>query len=71
MINASFGSSASYEQYASHLFFNLEDLVLAQTLSYRRKITYYSLLIDVSQNLISRQNVRHDTLHVNVAQQLA
>ena len=29
----------------SHLFWNLEDPVLVQTLSYRRKITYHPLLI--------------------------
>ena len=53
---------------SSHLFWYLENSVLAQTLSCGRKITYHPLLIDFSQNLISMLDVGHDKLHVNVAQ---
>ena len=56
---------------SSHLFRNLEHPVLAQTLLYRKKITYHPLLIDFSQKLISMLDVGHDKLHFNVAQQLS
>ena len=54
---------------SSHLFWNLKDPVLVQTLSYRRKITYHLLLIGFFQKLISMQDVGH-MLHLHVAQQL-
>ena len=54
---------------SSHLFWNLEDPVLVQTMSYRRKIIYYLLLIGFFHKLISMQDVAH-TLHLHVAQQL-
>ena len=40
---------------SSHMFWNLEDLVLVQTVSYRRKITYHLLLIGFFHKLISSQ----------------
>ena len=55
---------------SSHLFWNLEDTALVQTLSYRRKITYHLLLIDFFHKLISMQDVRHNVLHLHVAQPL-
>ena len=54
---------------SSHMFWNLEDLVLVQTVSYRRKITYHLLLIGFFHKLISMQDVGH-MLHLHVAQQL-
>ena len=48
---------------SSHLFWNLEDTALVQTLSYRRKITYHLLLIEFFHKLISMQDVRHNVLH--------
>ena len=53
----------------NHLFWNLEESVLVQTLFYRRKITYNPLLIGFSHKLMSMQDVGH-MLHLNVAQQL-
>ena len=51
----------------SHLFWDLEDPALVQTLSYRRKITYHPLLLGFSHQLISMQDVGHDVLPLNVA----
>ena len=59
----------SHRGNSSHLFWNLKDSVLVQTLSYRRKITYHLLLIGFFQKLISMQDVGH-MLHLHVAQQL-
>ena len=53
-----------------HLFWNLKDSVLDQTLSYRRKITYHVLLLVFFHKLISMQDVWHNMLHLHVAQQL-
>ena len=55
---------------SSHLFRNLKDPVLVQTLSYRRKITYHLLLIGFFYELISMQDVGYNMLHLHVAQQL-
>ena len=55
---------------SSHLFWNLEDLTVVQTLSYRRKITYHLLLKGFFHKLISMQNVGHNMLHLHVAQPL-
>ena len=49
----------------------LEDPVLVQTLSYRRKITYYLLLIGFFHKLISMEHVEHNILHLHVRQQLS
>ena len=46
----------SHASNSNHLFSNLEGSVLVQTLSYRRKITYHSLLIGFSHELISMQD---------------
>ena len=54
---------------SSHLFWNLVDVVTAETLSLRRKANYHPLLIDFSHELFSIQYVRH-MLHLNVTQQL-
>ena len=51
------------------LLWNLEDLVLVQTVSYRRKTTYHLLLIGFFHKLISTQDVGH-MLHLHVPQQL-
>ena len=51
MVNTSFWTSDTYEQ-ISYLVFNLEDPVLVQTLSYRRKITYHPLPIGFFHKLI-------------------
>ena len=50
-----------------HLFWNIEDLALVETVSCRRKITYHLLLIGFCHQLISMQDVEHNMLHVNVA----
>ena len=44
--------------------------VLVQTLSYKSKITYHTLLIGFYHKLISMQDVWH-VFHFNVAQQLS
>ena len=54
---------------SSYLFWNLKNPVLVQTLPYRNKITYHSLLIGFSHKLISMQDDEH-MLHLNLAQQL-
>ena len=43
------GQCLIHRRNASHLFWNLEDPVLVQTLSYKRKITYCLLLIGFFQ----------------------
>ena len=53
-----------------HLFWNIKDPVLVQTLSYRKKITYNVLLIGFFHKLISMQDVGHNMLHLHIAQQL-
>ena len=53
-----------------HLFRNLKDPVLVQTLSCRRKTTYHLLLIGFFHKLISKQDVGHNMLHLHIAQQL-
>ena len=53
-----------------HMFLNLEDPMLVQTRSYWKKRTYHPLLIGFSHKLISMQDVGHNMLHLNVAQQL-
>ena len=52
---------------SSHLFCNLKDPVLVQTLSYERNITYHLLLISFSHKLISVQDFGHNMLHLNAA----
>ena len=52
---------------SSHLLWNLEDPVLVQTLSNRKKATY-PLLIVFSHQLISMRDVEHNMLHLNVAE---
>ena len=49
----------------SSLFWNLENPVLVQALSYRRKIAYNSLLIGFSHKVISMQDVGHMLLQLN------
>ena len=63
-----FSGQVPHRSNSSHLFWNLKDPVLVQTLSYRRKITYHLLLIGFFQLLISMQDVGH-MLHLHVAQQ--
>ena len=55
---------------ASHLFWNLKDpcAVLAETLSYRWKITYQLLLIGFFHKAISVHDVGHNMLHLHVPQ---
>ena len=55
---------------SSHLFCSLEDPVLVQTLSSKRKITDRLLMIGFFYTLISMQDVGHKMLHLHVAQQL-
>ena len=50
-----------------YLLWNIKDPVLVQILSYKRKITYYPLLICFSYKLISMQDVRK-ILNLNVVQ---
>ena len=45
---------------SSHLFWNLKELVLVQTQSYRKKITYHPLRIGFSRKLISMHDVGHN-----------
>ena len=60
-----------YNHKSIHLFWNLEDPVLVQILSYNRtKITYHLLLIDFFHKLISMQDVAHNMLHSHLAQQM-
>ena len=55
----------------SQLFWNLEDPVVVQTLSYfRKKITYDLILIGFFHKLISMEGVKQNMLHLHVAQQL-
>ena len=72
MINASFWTSTSYNtSNSSHLFWNLENPVLVQTLSYRRKTTNHLLLIiGFSHKLISIQDVGR-MLHLNKCSSIA
>ena len=53
-----------------HLFRNLKDPVLVQTLYFTRKITHHLLLIGFFHKLISVPDVGHNMLHLHVAQQL-
>ena len=54
-----------------HSSFSHEKIpVLVQTLSYKSKITYHTLLIGFYHKLISMQDVWH-VFHFNVAQQLS
>ena len=54
---------------SNHLFWDLKDPALVQTLHYRRKIIYQPLRIGFFHRLISVQDIGH-MLHLNVAQQL-
>ena len=54
-----FSGQEPHTSNSNHLFWNLEDSVVVQTLSCRRKITYRPLLIGFSHKLISMQDVQH------------
>ena len=69
MISASFWTNTLYKQFKS-LALESQRSYVAQTLSFKRKITYHSLLlIGVSHELSSMQDVGHK-LHLNVAQEV-
>ena len=59
-----------YRSNSSHLFWCLEEPLLVKKVSYRRKITDHLLLISFFHKLISMQDVRHNMLHLHVAQKL-
>ena len=69
MANAFFGQ-VPHRSNSNHLFWNLEDSVLVQTLPCGKKITYHLLLIGFFHKLISVQDAGHNMLHLHVAQQL-
>ena len=60
----------SHKSNSSNLFWNLENSVLVQTLSYRTKISDHLLLIGFFHKLISIQDVGINMLHLHEAQQL-
>ena len=64
----SFLGQVSHTNNSSHLFWNLEDPVLVQTLSNRRRTTCHLLLIGFSHQLIPLRDVGHNILHLNVAE---
>ena len=49
----------SYTSNSSHLFWNLKDLVLVQSVSYRKKITYHRLCIGFLHKLLSMHDDGH------------
>ena len=61
----------SHKSNSNHLFWNLEDSVPVQTLSLAEKqlTTYYWLVFSINK-LISMQDIGHNMLHLQVAQQL-
>lgn len=70
MVNGSFCTNATCKQFQS-LVWNLEDPILAETFSSRRKIIYCPFFTDFSQKLLSMQDFGHNKLHLNAAQHLS
>ena len=76
------GTSEFYSSNKTVSYYNINGTILqtyvpfscslntVQTLSYRKKRTYHPLLIVFSYKLISVQDLEHNVLHLNVAQQL-
>ena len=60
------GNASYHTSNSCHLFWNLEDPVLVQTLSYRRKITHHPLLIGFFHKLVSMHDVGHNVLHLQI-----